>query len=296
MTIEAARTILAPLLAAIIGGLVVHLGTRRRDVENERRRQRIDYLVGAYRTLVRAAHRDLRGDRGVAFEDAISDVVMLGTGEQIRLASDVIRALADNREAPVDALLVSLRNALRQELGLSSDTLRHVPAVRMNWTADDSGPMPLKLGDASEVSFDEVAATTGAAVASASDKIVLGEQTEPSVLLTDRTNEVNVLRELAQMAPGAAVVTAYGHVTTALRDLITEQDEEPAAGDAPYLARLAMERGLVSAQLVETVRGLAILKDVGLRGGSGTGLSVEQATEYIDLVAAALYVLRNARP
>jgi hypothetical protein len=34
---------------------------------------------------------------------------------------------------------------------------------------------------------------------------------------------------------------------------------------------------LVTDQFVETVQGLAVLKDLGRRGGSGTGLSVEQA-------------------
>lgn len=50
MIIGVLQTVGAPLLAAIVGGLVVHIAARRRDVENERRRQRVDYLVGAYRT------------------------------------------------------------------------------------------------------------------------------------------------------------------------------------------------------------------------------------------------------
>jgi hypothetical protein len=68
MVIDVLRAVGAPLLAAIVGGLVVHLAARRHDVENERRRQRVDYLVGAYRTLTRAADRTLSGERAEAFE------------------------------------------------------------------------------------------------------------------------------------------------------------------------------------------------------------------------------------
>jgi hypothetical protein len=52
----------------------------------------------------------------------------------------------------------------------------------------------------------------------------------------------------------------------------------------------------VTDQFVETVQGLAVLKDLGRRGGSGTGLSVEQANEYLELVGAALYVPHSRRP
>lgn len=52
--------------------------TRRLDVENERRRQRVDHLIGAYRTLVHSAHRPLAGEKAEAFEDALSDVVLFG--------------------------------------------------------------------------------------------------------------------------------------------------------------------------------------------------------------------------
>jgi hypothetical protein len=82
-----------------------------------------------------------------------------------------------------------------------------------------------------------------------------------------------------------------------LKELLAEDgDLEPEQHDAPALARAVANRGLVTDQLVETVQGLAILKDVGLRGGAGTGLSVEQVNEYIDLVGAALYVLHSVRP
>ena len=87
------RYVGGPLLAAIIGGVIVHLATRRRDAENERRKQRIEYLVRAYRTLTHSAHRDMSSERAEAFEDALSDVVLFGNADQIRLAREVIEAL-----------------------------------------------------------------------------------------------------------------------------------------------------------------------------------------------------------
>lgn len=242
------------------------------------------------------------GERAETFEDALSDVIMLGNEEQIQLVRETINALADRREAPMDALLISLRNALRRELDLPGDALRQVPVVRI--TSGTKGqPTPLKLHDATEVSFEQVAAQTGAALASAAsasssegparDKF----EVDSISCSDDRPNrDVEALRELARAAPGAAVVTAYGHVTAALMEMLAEHgDREPERHDAPALARAAANRGLVTDQFAETVQGLAMLKDLRRRGGADTGLSVEQADEYIDLAGAALYVLNSGR-
>lgn len=310
MIVGVLQTVGAPLLAAIVGGLVVHIAARRRDVENERRRQRVDYLVGAYRTLARAAHRPLLGEHAETFEDALSDIILLGNNEQIQSARDTINALADRREASMDVLLISLRNALRRELDLPADTLQHVPVVRITSGTEEQSP-PLKLNDAREVNFQQVAARTGSALASAataaaserSTPVTVGEESIPVSgtlnrgieALTELNRDVEALRELARAAPGAAVVTAYGHITATLKELLAEDnDREPEQHDAPALVRAAANRGLVTNDLVESVLGLAVLKDLSLRRGAGTGLSVEQAIEYIDLVGATLYVLHSS--
>jgi hypothetical protein len=216
VVIDVLRVVGAPLLAAIVGGLVVHIAARRRDVENERRRQRVDYLVGAYRTLARAANRTLSGERAETFEDALSDVILLGNDEQIQLARETINVLAERREAPMDALLISLRNALRHELDLPGDALRQVPVARIT-SGTEQHHTPLKLHDVREVSFEQVAAQTGAVLASAasaSDRPTPGES-RPDITpgFVNLQRDVQGLRELARAAPGAAVVTAYGYVT-----------------------------------------------------------------------------------
>jgi hypothetical protein len=66
----------------------------------------------------------------------------------------------------MDALLISLRNALRHELDLPGDGLRQVPVVRIT-SGTEEHHTPLKLYDARQVSFALVAARTGAVLASA---------------------------------------------------------------------------------------------------------------------------------
>lgn len=268
-------TLLPALFAAIVGGGVVHLLTRRRDAENERRKQRLEYLLGAYRTLAHAAHRDLRGERGERFEGALDDILMLGSQAQIAAARHVISALSADREASIDELLVSLRRDLRAELDLSDDGLAEVPSVR--------------LGE----SFDQAAARTAVAVAAAA--------TQPDAIVADPTRTPTTYRRLAELrglaerAPGAAVADAYQLVSAALTDLLTRNDVSSGTQtDAATLAEIAANSDLVSAQLLETIRGLAVMKDVSWHRGSGTGLTPEQANQFLDLTAAALYVLDHA--
>jgi hypothetical protein len=279
---DAVRAVGGPLLAAVIGGLIVHFATRRRDADNERRRQRIDYLVRAYRTLAHSAHRELTGEKAEAFEDALSDVVLFGNADQIKLAREISEALASGGEAPVDRLLVSFRSALRGELDLSRDSLDKVPIIRFR-TRDDVHA-PVQVGELWQVRIHQTQASVAAAVSTSA-------HTPRNVDLGEGIAE---LRTMATAAPGAAVVTAYGLVVEALTALLGEPRQ--SGRDAPDLARVAARRGLVTNQLVETVQGLAVLKDLSRREGAGTGLSVAKAIDYIELVAAALYVIRTARP
>lgn len=288
MILDVLRFAGGPLLAAIIGGLLVHFATRRRDAENERRRQRIDYLIGAYRTLTHSAQRELSGERAEAFEDALSDVVLFGDDEQIRLARETFEALAQGGEAPVDALLVSFRSALRRELDLRHDGLQTVPVVRFKGLDDHHTPLKV------QESWKVVARTTEAAVASAISVPRPSTAVQGPPVTVDLTSQIEGLRKLARAAPGAGVVASYGHVVAALRSLVDAQDGDER--DAPALARDAASLGLVTPQLAQTVEGLAVLKDLSWRGGDGTGLSVEKADDYVGLVAAALYVLYTVRP
>ncbi|MGD9528783.1 MAG: hypothetical protein AB7L91_14940 [Dehalococcoidia bacterium] len=292
MLLDLLRLFGGPLLAAVIGGLIVHFATRRRDAENERRKQRIDYLLKAYRTLAHSTHRAMSQDQQEAFESALSDVVLLGDADQIRLSRGVIARLADGGEASVDDLLVSFRMALRQELDLKDDGLKQVPIVRFSQL---DAHTPLRVVESWSVKREKTeaavaaaaSATLGALTATAS-----GTAHQPSVRTEDFT-VVDELRDLARVAPGAAIVSAYGQVRAALAALLDADEAETR--DAPELAQQAADRGLITSKAVETVQGLAVMKDLSRGGGAGTGLTPNKAEEFIDLVAAMLYVVSRSQ-
>ncbi len=53
-----------------------------------------------------------------AVEGALADVILLGTGEQVRLAERAVRELLAGRSVPTDELVVSLRAFIREALDL----------------------------------------------------------------------------------------------------------------------------------------------------------------------------------
>ena len=128
--LDVLRYLVIPFLSAIVGAVLIHVATKRRDLENDRRRQRVEYLLSAYRALAGAVNRDIHGrERGEALEDALDLVVLLGTPEQIEMAIEAIHSFATT-PVPADDLLASLRTALRDELGLPADGLTEIPVLR----------------------------------------------------------------------------------------------------------------------------------------------------------------------
>ncbi len=126
---------------------------QRRERENRQINERLRTLIAAYKTLggsftgdlaVSPAHRrDFRGDaerapaRGTegsadgirlgsdrsrrirdAVEASLSDIILLGTEEQVRLAATAAAELAAGRSVETAALVVCLRDFIRQALDL----------------------------------------------------------------------------------------------------------------------------------------------------------------------------------
>ncbi|OSZ74864.1 hypothetical protein [Hydrogenophaga sp. IBVHS1] len=123
---------------------------RKRERENRQINERLKVLIAAYKTLggsftgvltVDPAHlRDLRRDADTdeeseidamasaserrrrirdAVEAALSDIILLGTEEQVRLAANAANEMVAGRNVEVAALVVSLRNFIRQALDLT---------------------------------------------------------------------------------------------------------------------------------------------------------------------------------
>ena len=154
--------------------LAMHSIQRRRERENRQVNERLRTLIAAYKTLggsftgdlaVDPAHlRDLRGDthdataesrlrsdrsRRIrdAVEAALSDIILLGTEEQVRLAAAAAAELAAGRPVETAALVVSLRDFIRQVLDLQP-----VPGQLLIPKQGPSRTMPSKGGKEGEKS------------------------------------------------------------------------------------------------------------------------------------------------
>lgn len=125
--------------------LVMQTIQQRRERENRQINERLRTLIAAYKTLggsftgdlrVDPAHlRDLRlraAEEGRAFEEgsdrarrmrdaveaALSDILLLGTEDQVRLAAQAAAELVAGRPVHVAELVVSLRTFIRDVLDL----------------------------------------------------------------------------------------------------------------------------------------------------------------------------------
>ena len=116
---------------------------RRRERQNRQINERLRTLIAAYKTLggsftgnleVDPAHLRDRRDAGDdatatggerrrrirdAVEAALSDILLLGTEEQVRLAAQAANELAAGRTVHVAELVVSLRTFIREVLDLA---------------------------------------------------------------------------------------------------------------------------------------------------------------------------------
>ncbi|QII27469.1 hypothetical protein G6052_01455 [Stenotrophomonas maltophilia] len=140
-----AGLVLITLLGVGIRLLVMQTLQQRRERENRQINERLRTLMAAYKTLggsftgelgVDPAHlRDLRQrahEEGIAepgsdrarrirdaVEAALSDILLLGTDEQVRLAARSASELAQGRPVHTHELVISLRDFVREALDLA---------------------------------------------------------------------------------------------------------------------------------------------------------------------------------
>ncbi|MET0542469.1 MAG: hypothetical protein ABWZ88_11995 [Variovorax sp.] len=141
--------VLVSLVAVGIRLLVMHGVQQRRERQNRQINERLKTLIAAYKTLgssftgelaVDPSHlRDLRAKAALAadgigaeaggserrrrtrdaVEAALSDVILLGTEEQVRLAAQAANDMVAGRPVEMAALVVSLRTFIRDVLDLA---------------------------------------------------------------------------------------------------------------------------------------------------------------------------------
>lgn len=102
---------------AIAGWWVVNVQQRRAV----RRNMRIEYLLSAYRQLERVTNREPTKDHGRAIEEAVADIYLLWTPEQVKLVRDFANTFAKDSGADLNNLLMDLRKSLHRELLLEAD-------------------------------------------------------------------------------------------------------------------------------------------------------------------------------
>ena len=133
--------VLVSVVAVGVRLLVMQTVQQRRERENRQINERLKTLIAAYKTLggsftgqlsVDPRHlRELRhlaadADAGSerarrvrdAVEAALSDVILLGTDDQVRLAAHAAQEMASGRPVETAALVASLRDFIRDVLEL----------------------------------------------------------------------------------------------------------------------------------------------------------------------------------
>lgn len=113
------ETILTPLISAILGGLIVHFFTLRRDRLQSRRNIYSSYLIEAFNVISTNSGRTKKDFEFRKFEDAISVIQLFGNKKQIEMALEVAKGLVEKKETiDLVPLLSELRKSLRKELNL----------------------------------------------------------------------------------------------------------------------------------------------------------------------------------
>ena len=121
---------------AVVGWVVAHYFTSRRDRNNKCRELRIKYLIEAYEVLCcEISNRPPSNERARLIEDMVAKVQLIGTDNQIKLAKRLCKDICNKEEFPFDDLINDLRNDLRNNLGLS-EIEENVAWVRMSNKSD----------------------------------------------------------------------------------------------------------------------------------------------------------------
>lgn len=96
------------------------------------------------------------------------------------------------------------------------------------------------------------------------------------------------LRPLALASPEAAITEAFGRVERELRQLLGN-DLAAARSGAPTLARMAVERNLITPDTRQAVESLAVLRNLAVH--TPVPVTTKHAREFIAISEAVLYAL-----
>lgn len=119
--------LLIPLLVTatvtVAGWFTAHRLSAWRDRVNSQREERLHHLVTAYQTLAQIRGHDRAWDLGALIRQAIADIQLFGTEEQVKYVVAWIEAAMQKKNIAIDELdllVESLRGDLRSELGMKA--------------------------------------------------------------------------------------------------------------------------------------------------------------------------------
>jgi len=120
---------LISIASSILGGLIVavanHFMTKRRDEHKQKGDLRIAYLIESWKRIERASNTENATPEQKSklydeLEDALASITLLGTRQEVDLASQLAHAMGRGGSADSTKLLNGLRNGVRSELGLEA--------------------------------------------------------------------------------------------------------------------------------------------------------------------------------
>ena len=104
---------------AVIGWLVGHFLSDKRDKSNKKRELTTKHLINAYSVLTNdISHRKPSEERNKKLECIITEIQLFGSIEQVELARMLADEVAAGHEFELDPLINSLRTELRIQLEL----------------------------------------------------------------------------------------------------------------------------------------------------------------------------------
>ena len=110
--------IFVPSIIAITVAFFSHRSAVTRQLNEQRRQERVKYLVSAFRSLMMASNNPNLSEAALSFRDASIGIQFLGTADQAEMMRAAIHKIVNKGDVNLDPLLSSLREDLRAELKL----------------------------------------------------------------------------------------------------------------------------------------------------------------------------------
>ena len=107
-----------PSLIAIVIALVSHQLAVSRQIREQRKKQKIEYLIEAFSSLMSFSNNPNKQEAAVHLRSAAMKIQFMGSKSQDKQMKELIDSLIKKNDFNFDPLLCSLRDELRSELTL----------------------------------------------------------------------------------------------------------------------------------------------------------------------------------